>query len=414
MDALKTRARAGVVSLVLTMLGLLVSGYLFARTLMLLMSQDPEAFDVCSAVFGTGCDKTLLSATSWVLGIPLAGWGVVYYGILLVLLFMARALSDAFAAQARISALLVSIGGLAGSIVLAVILLAGWAPFCPLCMVVHAINLALAPALKMRLGRSWAGMLGDIAGGARSLFQKVSSRPPAWRLQITAFATVALAALVLYQGVFIASERWLYESRGVFNPHKLLSAFANTPESSLPVTSRDARKGPGHAPVEVVAFTSFHCPACRQFSREIGVLMRQFPDDVSLVFKHFPLAGPCNPIARGGQEEGGACETAYAAVAAMRQGKFWEFHDTLFTSHFPPGKGALDAIANEIGLNMEQFNADRHSDEVRAAVREDIDVGIRLEIHETPAIFINKRRVPGIGARSLQVIIDDLVKEHGQ
>ncbi|MFO7975648.1 MAG: vitamin K epoxide reductase family protein [Candidatus Hydrogenedentota bacterium] len=409
----KACAWARICSLGLTILGLGVSGYLLGRTLMLMMSQNPDAFDVCSAVFGTGCDKTLLSPTSWVLGIPLAGWGVVYYAFLLVLFAMAGALEEEFALQAHITALLVSVAGLAGSIVLAVVLLAGWAPFCPLCMVVHGINVLLAPALKMRIRATWREILGSMVSAGRSLFGNAAGRSPMWRWRLAGFVTVGLAALVLYQGVFIVCERWVYESRGVFNPHRLLSTFATIPPADFTTDPHDARKGPKDAPVEVTAFTSFHCPACRQFSREMRVVMERFPGQVALVFKHFPLAAPCNPVVRRGQQgEGGACETSYAAVAAMRQGKFWEFHDTLYRGHFPPEKGTVLRVAKEIGLDIDRFNADRQSEAVRAAVREDTELGARLVIQETPAIFINKRRVPGIGARSLEVIIADIVKQH--
>lgn len=406
----RRRAPARVMPLALTLLGLLVSGYLLGRTLMLLMSQDPDAFDVCSAVFGTGCDKTLLSATSWVLGIPLAGWGVVYYGALLALFFLAAALGDEFAPQALTAALLVSVAGVAGSIVLAALLVAGWAPFCPLCMVVHGINVLLAVALKVRLARTWREEAGTLASAAGSLFKKQADRPPLWRWRATALATAALTVLAVYEGVFILSERWLCESRGVFSPHKLLAAYADAPETDLPAGPDDARRGPAHAPVEIVVFSSFHCPACRQFSREMKVLMDQYPGAVSLVFRHFPLDGACNPIARRGLDEGGACETAYAAVAAQRQGKFWEFHDALFKAHFPPGPEALQAIAREIGLDIDRFNAERASEEVRAAVRQDTELGTRLRLEETPAIFINKRRLPGLGARSIEVIIKDAIK----
>lgn len=412
MHETETRAHARIFSLALTIGGLLVSGYLLGRTLMLLMSQDPDAFDVCSAVFGTGCDKTLLSATSWVLGIPLAGWGIVYYAFLLILYVMAGALGEEFAIEANLTALLVSVAGLAGSIVLAAVLLAGWAPFCPLCMVVHGINLLLAPTLKMRAGRTWREIFGGIVSGVRSLFGKAAERPSTWRWRLTGFATAGLAALVLYQGVFIVCERWVYESRGVFNPHKLLSAFALAPKADLGIGPDDARKGPEDAPVEVVAFTSFHCPACRQFSREMDVMMERFPGQVSLVFKHFPLAAPCNPLARGGQQvEGGACETAYAAVAAMQQGKFWTFHDAIYKKHFPPEKGTALTVAKEIGLDIEQFNTARESESVRKSVRDDAELGVHLGIQETPAIFINQRRVPGIGARTLEIIIADILKE---
>ncbi|MGI6459405.1 MAG: thioredoxin domain-containing protein [Candidatus Hydrogenedentales bacterium] len=394
----------------LTLLGLLVSGYLFGRTLTLLMSQDPDAFDVCSAVFGTGCDKTLVSDTSWVLGIPLAGWGLVYYGALLMLFLMARALGDEFAPQSLTAALLVSVAGVAGSLVLATLLLGGWAPFCPLCMVVHVINPFLAVALKVRLGSTWAGVANALASALRPLFRKSGGRPPQWRWQATGLLTAALTALALYEGLFILSERWLCESRDVFSPHRLLAAYASAPEIELPASPDKPQRGPEHAPVEMVVFSSFHCPACRQFSREMRVLMDSYPDAVSLVFRHFPLDGACNPSVVNEAGESGACETACAAVAAQRQGKFWEFHDTLFKTHFPPTPDALEAIAAEIGLDLARFNAERASEEVRTAVRQDIEQGIQLQVQSIPTIFMNRRSLPGIGARSIEIIIKDTLK----
>jgi len=405
---MRTAARSAPVAL--TLLGLLVSGYLFGRTLTLLMSQDPDAFDVCSAIFGAGCDKTLLSATSWVLGLPLAGWGIVYYGALLMLFFMARALGDEFAPQSLTAALMMSVAGAMSSLVLATLLLGGWAPFCPLCMVVHVINLLLAAALKIRLGSSWAGVAKALASALRPLFQKPAGRPPLWRWRATGLFTAALTALALYEGLFILSERWLCESRYVFSPHRLLAAYADAPEIELPVSPANPRRGSEHAPVEMVVFSSFHCPACRQFSREMRVLMDSNPGAISLVFRHFPLDGACNPSAGGEAGESGACETAFAAAAAQRQGKFWEFHDTLFKTHFPPTPEALEAVAAEIGLDLARFNAERASEEVRAAVRQDIELGIQLQVQSIPTIFINRRSLPGIGARSIEIIIKDTLK----
>jgi protein-disulfide isomerase len=332
----------------------------------------------------------------------------------MVLFLMAGALGDEFAPQALVAAFLLAIAGLIGSVALAIVLLAGWAPFCPLCMVVHGINLLLAPAMKARLGRSWRRIIGDVVSASRSLLQKPDERSPVWRWRITGFAAAALAALVLYQGVFIVCERWVYESRGIFNPHKLLAAFAAAPKIDLPAGPDDPRRGPVNASVQVVVFSSFHCPACRQFSREINILMERFPGQVSLVFKQFPLAAPCNPIARRGSGESGACETAYASMAARKQGKFWEFHDMLYRNHFPPERGAIMEVAQEVGLDISRFNADRESEQVRAAVREDIELGVRLDINETPTVFINKRRLRGAGARALEVIIADIVKERAR
>ena len=398
------------VCLALVALGLLVSGYLLFRTLSLLMSQDPNAFDVCSAVFGSGCDKTLLSASSWVLGIPLAGWGVVYYGALAGLFLLAWILGDAFESEALLTALLVSLAGVCGSVVLATILLAGWAPFCPLCMVVHGVNLLLAPALKLRTGRTWGQHAAMLGAALKTVFAKSGERRPEVRWKAVGMAAAALMVIAIYQCVFIVTQRWLYESKGVFNPHKLLSVFATTPEEDVSVDADDARRGPEDAPVEIIAFSSFHCPACQEFARAMGVLMRRYGDRVTLVYKHFPLAEACNPAAKG---KGGsaACETAYAAVAAQRQGKFWEFHDSLYMRHFPPKKDTPRVIAEELGLEMARFEADRAALEVQEHVRANATQGALLGLHETPCIYINRRRMRGIGAQSIEVVIEDILKE---
>src|SRR5687768_8888284 len=106
-------ARVRWLCLGLVLLGFSVSSYLLYRSLLLLGDEHSAGEDMCLAVFGSGCDATLVDQMSWVLGIPLAGWGVVYYVTLAALLLMALALRAAFAPQAMLAALLVSLVGLA-------------------------------------------------------------------------------------------------------------------------------------------------------------------------------------------------------------------------------------------------------------------------------------------------------------
>ena len=107
-------ARRRMLCLSLLGLGSLVSAYLLARSFALVATRVSDAIDVCSAIFGTGCDEALLSAASWQLGIPLAGWGVVYYVTLACLLVMAWALGEAFELEATLGALLLSAAGRPG------------------------------------------------------------------------------------------------------------------------------------------------------------------------------------------------------------------------------------------------------------------------------------------------------------
>ncbi|MBN2308481.1 MAG: thioredoxin domain-containing protein [Candidatus Hydrogenedentes bacterium] len=399
-----------VIGLVLIVSGLVVSGYLLFRTFTLLLNQDPDAFDVCSAVFGTGCDKTLLSASSWFLRIPVAGWGVVYFGALGGFLLLAMAMGDAFRREALLGALWLGAAGVCGSIVLSAILVGGWAPFCPLCMVVHGINILLFLSLKRISGCTVGAVCAAPFHAAKALLGRDGGSRAELRWKMVGFVVVGLTSLVVYQWVQVQSERWLARSKGLFNPHKILSAYAAEPVEDVPVSADDPRQGPEDARIEVVVFTSFHCPGCREFSKAAATLTHRFPEDVAVVFKHFPLAKPCNPIVKREGGEARACETACAAEAARLQGKFWAYHDILFGTYFAPDDEGLVTVAREAGLDLARFEADRKSPEVADSVRADIDLGVRLGLTETPAVFIAGRRVRANSVAAIQVILRDILK----
>src|SRR5215211_5931838 len=99
-----------VASVLLSLLGLIISTYLLYRHHVVAANQTGKV-DVCSAVFGRGCDSALKSPVSSLLGLPLAGWGMLYFSSLL-LLFIGRRLSgQAFHPQANLSLFLLSFLG---------------------------------------------------------------------------------------------------------------------------------------------------------------------------------------------------------------------------------------------------------------------------------------------------------------
>src|SRR5262245_61870910 len=148
-------------------LGSAASAYLLYRSWELLAAGAAGHFDVCSTVFGRGCDATLRSSASWLLGIPLAGWGLVFYCTLAALLALGWWLGNDFHAESLVAALLLSASGAVASVLLAVLMAAGWAPLCPLCLLVQAINLVLVVALKQSSGLTFALLRRFAAAGGR-------------------------------------------------------------------------------------------------------------------------------------------------------------------------------------------------------------------------------------------------------
>jgi 2-hydroxychromene-2-carboxylate isomerase len=140
-------------------------------------------------------------------------------------------------------------------------------------------------------------------------------------------------------------------------------------------------KGNPSARVRVVEFADYQCSHCKQAQPVLHSLAATYPNDVVLYFKHFPLGGHTNSV-----------NAALGAVAAQRQDKFWQFADKIWENSEQISPALLESLAKDIGLDFSKWYADVGTEEVRAQVQRDRAEGRSLEIHKTPAIFINNRR----------------------
>jgi protein-disulfide isomerase len=148
----------------------------------------------------------------------------------------------------------------------------------------------------------------------------------------------------------------------------------------------DGHATAGDAPlVTIVEWSDFQCPYCASNAPNLARLRREYGDKVRLVFRHLPLPG--HPDAQLASE---------AAVAAAAQGKFWEFHDRLFTgTRDDLGRAVLETIGEEIGLDMTDFRAALDERRHRDAVADDAAAAAALGIYGTPTLFINGVPIEG-------------------
>jgi protein-disulfide isomerase len=131
-------------------------------------------------------------------------------------------------------------------------------------------------------------------------------------------------------------------------------------------------------------------------------VLEQYPNDVKLVFKNFPLT----------RIHKFAMDAAVASMAANQQGKFWEFHDELFKNYNNLNAEKFDELAQAAGLDMEQFNQDRQNPALAAMVQRDLKDGVEAGVRGTPSIFVNgrllqQRSLPGFK----QIIDEELAKK---
>src|SRR5215510_15805706 len=143
---------------------------------------------------------------------------------------------------------------------------------------------------------------------------------------------------------------------------------------------RDYIRGAIAADAEVVvAYQDFLCPYCRRLRQVFRRLREAFGDRLVYVFRHFP-----NERANPGAEL-----AARASEAAARQGRFFEMHDKIFDRTLPIGKAELIEMARAIGLDIDEFERDLQSDEVRRRVERDQREGHRNRVTGTPTLFVD-------------------------
>lgn len=165
--------------------------------------------------------------------------------------------------------------------------------------------------------------------------------------------------------------------------------------------------GNKNAKVTIIEFSDYQCPFCRSFWKDALVQIRKDYVDtgkVRFVYRDYPLS--FHPM---------AMPSAQASECADDQGKYWEFHDKLFSEQEKLGQGTvtytvldLKKWAAAIGLNAGQFNQCLDSGKYKAEVEKDMADGTAAGVSGTPSTFINGRQI--VGAQpyaSFKTIIDE-------
>lgn len=230
--------------------------------------------------------------------------------------------------------------------------------------------------------------------------QPRTTAPSLSRIYLTS-AGIAAAASLFAAAMFFAG----FYARDAMDDEPTAAALpaasqggqqAAAPQPTVPAVADvsvddDPARGPEDAAVTIIEFSDFQCPFCgRFFQQTLPQLMAQYGDRIRFVYRDFPL-DQIHPNARN---------AAIAAECADDQGKFWEYHDALFSNQQALGVADLKRYAEELGLDTGAFSdcldSQKYNDEVDADLRDGIQAGVT----GTPTFFINGKRV--VGAQPLQ------------
>lgn len=190
----------------------------------------------------------------------------------------------------------------------------------------------------------------------------------------------------------IDSSKWAHVQQP---EQQLLDPAIKIPVAGAPVL------GSSTAKVTIVEFSDFQCPYCAEAVAQVNQVVKAYPMQVKLIFKQFPLEiHPQADLA------------AAAAVAAQKQGKFWQMHDAMFAHQSDLSRRAILEMAESAGLDVKRFEADIDSTEVRETVVRDVQDGNAANVEGTPTFFIDGQKYNGaLNLAAVKPVIDNELKQ---
>jgi cyclophilin family peptidyl-prolyl cis-trans isomerase/protein-disulfide isomerase len=164
----------------------------------------------------------------------------------------------------------------------------------------------------------------------------------------------------------------------------------------------DLSIGPENAKLTVIKYSDFQCPYCASAYENLELLLETYPEDVRLIFRHFPLSSIHDK----------AKLAAQAADAANLQGKFKEMYAILFEEQQAWSSLSVEDFtswlilkAEEIDLDINSFKDDLESEAVVSIVSDSYDKAVSLGLQGTPTMFVNGNYMGNLDFYTLSALL---------
>lgn len=153
------------------------------------------------------------------------------------------------------------------------------------------------------------------------------------------------------------------------------------------VGAEDNIIGSSDAPVTIIEYSDFQCPACEMYYHMVERILASSTTPVRLVYRHFPLIQHRNAV-----------PASLASEAAAKQGKFWDMYNLLFSNHsewteLADPSSVFLGYATKIGLDLKQYESNLADPALLARVKRDENEGLKIGINATPTFFVNGKAI---------------------
>jgi protein-disulfide isomerase len=209
---------------------------------------------------------------------------------------------------------------------------------------------------------------------------------------------ILLGSLIISGAILTLGGGQGLAQRNDSNPS--LGAVVNGDKVEFTIGENDHIRGNVKAKITLIEFSDFECPFCGRFHPTVKQAMEEYGEDIRWIYKHFPLTG-IHPQAQPSAE---ASECVWEQ--AGDEG-FWEFADAMFENQDRLGSAFYAEVAQQIGVNIEQYQTCVLERKYQDKVQNDLNQGVQGGVTGTPGSFVNGTAVKGaVPYEQLKAIID--------
>ena len=332
------------------------------------------------------CDGVAKSVNAQVFGIPLAYWGMIFYAIVLVLLIADKLKNIKFLSWLEVfknPCSYISVLGLFSflvSMILALVSFISLKMICVLCVVTYFINLFIALFASEFAGETFGASI------------KTSINDFKEALSVKKYA-VAFASTVAVAVIFLTVSGTTYVFAPQVKDIKFMDQLYNMAGNDYADVANGNTLGSEKPKVVVKMYSDLMCPYCVMENRLMHKVAKDF-SNVKIEFVQYPLDNACNKNIPNPFHVG-ACDYAKLALAAQKQGKFWDMVNLLFEEK----AGSVEdvySIAKEQGFDVNKLKTDMNAADVKATLLSNIDEATQMQVGGTPAFSVKGKLYMGL------------------
>jgi protein-disulfide isomerase/uncharacterized membrane protein len=363
-----------IILIILSALMIGFSAYLTQHYFALRFPTGLEGKSLCNVSQFFNCDKTTLSSVSNIAGVPIS-----IFGIMVGLMTMIGLIVKNEDYERTIYfALVLNFLGCFLLFFYSLFILKGLCPFCTLYYIVSGLTLFL-------------------------FVKKSSSAKPAFGY----LAVFAVIVLVLSGLTKMNVDSKVQAQSAVAGD--LIKQYYSLPDLGSPKIASDYKIASApNAPIRMVIFSDFECPACKALSELVPLLALRYEGKIDIQYFYYPLDNSCNPTVERPMHQY-ACKAAFAA-SCMPKSDFAHVHDEIFSNQDKFEAGYVDQY-----IKSNKIEACVADPKTKEKIVDLIKAADPFNIRSTPSYLINGVKIEGVlPADQMYAIMDEILRRAGK